>query len=632
MKLKPEEALKAARDAYEEDRKAHDEAVSQMERHYRAYRGVLEGGSEADSWNTKYHPAVAFQILETVVAGLVDPKPRWMLIPKARFVTPPEVADVRAAAAQLELLLAFQRKTPSFLRDQRIHRLQALICRLTAKKISWGYETRAYNDWETYQEPIHDDEGFQIGSVDKMRKVEGLEVVRDDPKSEVVDVRHLIIPQHARDWDSAPHVTHRLFLSFDEIKRRECKTNGGKQHDGECQGGYYHDVDKLKDKERGSSASESNTQGRELFNYAPHPDDITILEHWSIAPDGTIMLTVVGNGDVLLRHQESPYNHGKFPFTVTSGTPYPFRVHGISDVEQIMELQDMVWSLASQRMDNTKLVNNAIVLLREDMDDPDAFEFYPGARNTVADPQQVTMWTPDIRLAEVTLSAEQMVKRDMESISGGSQWLSGDASMNAGGTATEASLMTTLAQRRVAAKRQFFLEADAEEGNQYIQLNDQLLTEDRYLQVVGAEGFQGWELIQPDVFRQFGFQIEIEGQDESLMREQRRAEKQALYQVAVQAAPVHAAIQQPLNLKAFMDDLLDAHDVRDKDRYYAAAPQPVMPEQGAEPGAPEDALSGLNGGVTNPGLAAGPLAPSNETSMSPVADDQQMGAMFGPTQ
>jgi len=628
--MTPEEAGKAALAAFEEDKKPHEEAVSQMDRHYRAYRGVLEGGSEADSWNTKYHPAVAFQILETTVAGLVDPKPRWALVPRARFTQPPEVAEVREAASQLELLLAFQRKTPSFLREQRIHRLQALICRLTAKKISWDFHTRPYNDWESYSEPVEDDQGFQIGSVDKIRQVSGTEVVRDDPKSEVVDVRHLIIPSNAKSWEDATRVTHRLYLPFDEIKRRECKTKNGKPHKGPCQGGYYHNVDELKDKSKGSSAGESSGQDKALFDYAPHPDDVELLEHWHIGPDGGIMLTVLGNKNVLLRHQESPYYHGKFPFTVTSGTPYPFRTHGISDVEQIMELQEMIWSLASQRMDNVKLVNNAIILLREDMDDPDAFEFYPGARNTVSDPTQVEMWTPDIRLAEVSLSAEQMVKRDMESISGGSQWLSGDQSMNSGGTATEASLMTTLAQRRVAAKRQFFLEADAEEGNQYIELNDQLLTEDRYLQIVGAEGFAGWKLIKPDVFRQFGFQIEIEGQDESLMREQKRAEKQALYQVAVQAAQVHAAIGQPLNLQAFMDDLLDAHDVRDKARYYAAAPQPMV--AGQQQGGGQELPAEPGDGLTNPELAAGPLAPSNEDSMSPVADDQQMGAMSGPTQ
>jgi len=632
--LKPEEAGKKALDAFEEDRKPHEKAVSEMERHYRAYRGVLEGGSEADTWNTKHHPPLAFQILETVVAGLTDPKPRWSLVPKARFTTPPEVADVRAAAAQLELLLASQRKSSSFMRDQRIHRLQALICRLTARKVSWDYQLRPYNDWESYEEPVYDDVGFEIGSVSKMRQITGQEVVKDDPKSEVVDVRHLIIPAHATSFESAPRVTHRLYLPFDEIKRRECKVNGGKHHEGPCEGGYYHDVDKLKDKERGSSASEAAKQAGELFSYAPHPDDIELLEHWSINEDGSKELTVLGNKEINLRHRESPYNHGKFPFIVSTGTPYPFRVHGISDVEQIMELQEMIWSFSSQRMDNVKLVNNAIVLLREDTDDPDAFEFYPGARNLVADPEQVQMWSPDIRVAEVSLSAEAMLKQEMESVSGGSQWLSGDQSMNSGGTATEASLLTTLAQRRVAAKRQFFLEADAEEGQHYIDLNDQFLHEERYLQIVGREGFEGWKLINPAVFREFAFQIEIEGADESMMREQRQASKQALYQTAVAAAPVHHAVGQPLNLKAFMDDMLDAHDVRDKERYYAAAPQPALEEQQSPSQAPAEPGTGAEGagGITNPELAAGLLSPSSEESLSPVEPMQQMGAMSGPTQ
>ena len=78
----------------------------------------------------------------------------------------------------------------------------------------------------------------------------------------------------------------------------------------------------------------------------------------------------------------------------------------------------------------------------------------------------------------------------------------------------------------------------------------------------------------------------------------------------------------PLNMRAFMEDYLEAFDITDKDRYFAEAPQ-------APPGLVPQAEPGSNG-VTNPELAAGILAPSNQTTMSPAGAMQQALTQTGP--
>ena len=67
-------------------------------------------------------------------------------------------------------------------------------------------------------------------------------------------------------------------------------------------------------------------------------------------------------------------------------------------------------------------------------------------------------------------------------------------------------------------------------------------------------------------------------------------------QVAGQLAPVFAATQTPLNMRAFMDNLLDAYDIEDKDAFYSMmAQQPQsQPSQQAPVGQPGQ------GGVTSP--------------------------------
>jgi hypothetical protein len=99
----------------------------------------------------------------------------------------------------------------------------------------------------------------------------------------------------------------------------------------------------------------------------------------------------------------------------------------------------------------------------------------------------------------------------------------------------------------------------------------------------------------------------------------------------VASAGAHAASGQPLNLKAFMDDVLDAYDITDKDRYYTAVPpNPQMQGGGGGGGMPGMGMpNGQGGGVTNPALAAGMSSPSNPNSMSPEVFLQRLGSMRG---
>jgi hypothetical protein len=627
------QAIAKALKGFDEDSKHHDQYVEKVNRWYRAYDGVMERRSKANDWTNKVTGRYVFQIIETMVSSLMDPRPVWRLRATARFETPPEVEALRMGARNLELLLSQQRRRPGFLTDQRAHRLQGLVAGLTAKKTYWDLRDHTHPRNVTRLEPQFDPFGMYAGDLPVVDREVVTETVADDPASEVVDVRHLIWPWNARSVHSAMRLHHRTYHSFDELKRRECKVNGGKLHTGACEGGYYHNVDQLKDSARGSDAREHTADETNLFRSRPDKDDHMVLETWHRDEDGNLGLTASGNRTVLLRDRESPFWHGEFPFIMCSGMPYPFQVPGISDVAAIEQLQEMMWTLQNQRLDNTQLVNNAIILLREDMDDPDSFEFYPGAKNLVGDPQQVQMWTPDPSVATISLHAEAQLKADLQAISGGAPWLSGDSQASNSDTATEASILTNLAQRRVAAKKQFYLEADAAEGDQFIALNDQFLTEARYVEIVGKDARQGWELIDPESFREFKFRVELDALDESLMRQERKAEASAMLQVGMQQLMAFAAMSRAnpavkmINPMALYDDWLEANGVRDKDRYYLTAPPPPI-EVSGQSGQPQPGQPAQNGGVSAP-QATDMNAPSNAFSQSPVAAEQQLMALAG---
>jgi hypothetical protein len=141
--------------------------------------------------------------------------------------------------------------------------------------------------------------------------------------------------------------------------------------------------------------------------------------------------------------------------------------------------------------------------------------------------------------------------------------------------------------------------------------------------VVGKDGDEGWELIHPDTFNSGQFAIDVEQMDESLIRQERLAEANARLQIALTAVPVMAQIGQPLNMRAFVDDVLDAAGVQDKERYYSASPQTAqMPSPGGPP------QPGQPAGATAP-QAVDQNSPSNAFSQSPAAAMQQMLAMSG---
>lgn len=601
-------AAQAVKD-FDEDSKVHDELVRKVERRYRAYRGILERRSEAAQWTNKYHPWYVFPIIETMVAALVDPTPKWRPRARPRFDAAPDTEKLQLASRQLEVLLAYQLDKDGFAQQQRTHRLQGLIAGWTARKTYWRYEEAPKR-----RHRQHDVEIAPGLSIPVVRPSEQIEVVHDDPCSEVVDVRDLILHESATSLEKSQRITHRCFYTFDELKRLEAQ-------------GVFENVDELKES-RDVSSRLLESREKTLFDVDRTKDKIEVLEQWRREPDGLHVVSVA-NRKVQLRARKSPFWHGRYPFIVCSGTPDLFRIPGISDVEVVEQLQEMLWTLQNQRLDSLQLLNNAIILISDDVEDPDAFEFAPGEKWLVTRPDQVTMWTPDTRAAEVGLPAEAQIRSDMQATSGGTPWLSGDNRDTNTDTATEASILTNLAQRRVAAKRQHFIQSDAEVGEHFLLLNQQFLTEPRYVDIVGADGQDGYELIDPDNLRDLDFKIDLEAMDESLMRQERRAEKTALLQVALSAAPVFAALPGTpgLNMQAFMDDLLESHDVINKERYYSALPQAGALPAGGQ-GQPQQPPGGDQAGATAP-QAVDANSPSNAFSQSPVAALQRLGSMSG---
>lgn len=591
-------------------KKHHDRFVSFVERMYRAYRAVLDMKSEAAQWTSKLHPAYGLQLVEAVVANMIDDRTTFRMKPRPMIDDAARVQEYLLGARALENIVRYEMELARFSQKQRPFALQNSIAGLTVGKVAWDYEEGACLRYvEEEQEIYHPESGEVIGTYPMLVEQEHTRVKRDGPSFEVVDVRDFFWPENAQDVQNAAFIIHRVWMSVDEL--RECAKDGS-----------FKNVDKVVQTRDMQGEEEQRYREDALFMTNRKRGMVEVLEWWG--PRGQVV--TVANRSVLLSERKNPFHHGKRPFVVASSMPQPFNFVGISDMEVIEPLQRALWTTLNQRLDNVALLNNAIILLRDTADDQD-YEFAPGEFWTVEDPTEVQMWQPNPLPAEVSLGSENGLKADLNNVTGGLGMMAGqDLQQLDSATATGVSTLTSIAQRRLGARRQQFAYAYEDAGNMVIPLIQQFMQPAALVPITGVGGAQAFETVAKSQV-QGNFVCSVTSVSEAMMRQEKRAEAQALMQLAITAAPLAAAVGQPLNLKQWIDDLLEAFDKDDPDRYFAAEPQP----QAA--GAPGGA-SGMPspdqgpGGVTSP-MASGIQSPSNELSQSPAVMMQRFLAMKG---
>lgn len=615
------EAIQKVLTELDESRRFHDNFVTRVEKNYRAYRGVLERQSQAAQWTSKLHPPYAFQLIETVTANMIDDKTVFRMHPRPIMDDYARVEEYIQGSEALENIVRYEMEMDRLAKKQRPITLQNSIAGLSPAKIAWDYQEGIGRRYDTVERPVlHPDTGEQIGTFPVLVEQEHSRIVRDGPTINPIDVRDFFWPENAQDVQQAKFIIHRVWMSLDELKQRS----------------DFKNVDQLTETRDISDWERRNWRGDELFMTNRERGMIEVLERHGA--DGEII--TIANRRVLLKRERNTFWHGQKPFVVFSALPQPFQFVGVSDMETIRHLQEALWTTMNQRLDNLALINNAIIILRDTADDQE-YEFAPGEFWQVEDPTEVQMWQPNPLPAEVSMGAEAALKGDLNNITGGLGLMSGTENDTIDSkTATGVSTFTSLAQRRLAQRRQNFAYSWADAGDQLISNIQQFMTEDRLVPAIGKDGAALFKRVSP-MQVQGRYVCSVEVISESLMRQERRAEAQALFTLALQAAPLMAATQSPINLAQSYKDLLEAFDKEDADKYFASAQQNLQqPGQGGGGGGqngPPNVAPPQNGppslqpqplGVTAPQAAAA-TSPSNQVSQSPAMMLQRALAMRG---
>ena len=515
---------------------------------YRSYRGVLE--AMQDEWESQLSPPYSFQVVETIFSLIAAEHPRDRVIPMG-------AKDVAGAMAN-EKLLRIQRGKDNFNEKYAQWVKQGLVLGASPAKYSWEYEhcNMRRRRW------IPD----LTGGYREVKQTEPATYM-SQPSFTPHDLSDFFYDPSASRMRDCGFAIARYWVSADSL-RADAKGQDGTD-------GIYSQkgVNELLDGRSGGYSNRGATGSlNDDYIKRDRRDLCELLEYWSADN-----LIVVADRRVVLRNQAHPYANHRIPFVMATPVPDLYSMEGLSEVDLIADIQSAIWSNLNQRMDNTRLISNGIIMVRDTIDDTDKLVFSPRAIWPVSDPAEVQMWTPNHNITESSLEAEKTLKEDLMNITAAIPYLAGASpDLVNNSTATGINILSNNAMNRVLAKRQRFFDAMTEGGRMEIDLNQEFFRGPIELQMLDPQTNE-WAF--PTITAQdivCDCDYDIEETTESLNRQERRQEALLLFNTLVSAFPAIQASGMALNFEPIMEKLGDAFDIMDIQRWVKSAPQPQM--------------------------------------------------------
>jgi hypothetical protein len=575
---------------------AHGEFVRKVERGYRSYHGILKSSSPAASWKHKMHPPVAFNLIETIVSSTIEQGLRMKVTPapSLSYLPVPELQKMADTAETVEHLIRHEWRVDNMDGKQRALMLEMAIAGRAFGKSYWNLTEGTTKKQGIVHVQHVDDDGTPLGTTPTVTEISETKLLRDHSTFEVRDSRDVILHESARElqpWmpGGCQHLFDRGWYSKEQLLDLQAS-------------GYLKNVEALGETRDYSDAY--TDRERVLHDLQRTKDLHEVIEFWSYK-HGSVWRSIIGNRAVVLRaEEESPFWHGGYPFICCRSQPESFSMHGKGEIELIEQLQEMLWELMNQRLDNVELVNNMILLVSPEVEDPEGLRWFPGAQ-WQASPQEVAPLQVPYQVAEVALSAEQALRGDLQNVTAAAPFTSGTETQTVDQkTATGASIVMSAAQNRLAAKKYQAQLCFPEEASMRLKNCQQFMSSERSIHILGPDGNPYFKRISVlDLEGEFLFELTPYG--ESTLRQERRAETTQKTQVLLQSLPLGAAVGTPLSYQVVMTEFLKEWGDENPQKYFSQ--QPAAMGAAAGPGGPGGSPTGQPG--LPPGQPQGQLPP-----------------------
>lgn len=581
--------------------KARRSYETRWKRYYQLYRSHQEG--KPNDWHHSIFVPICFWIIETVTPRLVAQLPK--------FTAYPVGPDDQMAAKKMETLL-----------DWAVDQSDLYVELVKAFKSALKYGTAIIKTYHRQdmrrgrknemvspsiptevEEPLMDPEtGAPMYGLDGQpmmtrRIVEqpGPPVMvpqkysyvgYDGPAAECIDIFNFWVAPEAHDVDSARYVIHRVYKEMDYIKKK-------------VEEGIYQKPDAFSWEDIASVEEEPALERLAAIGLGDMGDDPTrkpveILEFWT--DDGRVI--TMANRKAILRVQENPFDHSEKPFVRIVDYVQEHEFWGVGEIEPLEGLQDLQNALVNNRLDNVALVMNAMFAVNvANLESEDDLEIRPGGVVRLRGDLTPDEVIKRIDLGDVTASAFQEAEineRTVEKVSGVTALQMGIDSPQYNSTATGASIITEMGASRFGLKAKMAeLTGLKRLGRHYGSIIQQFTTEERWVRLAGPEGQYIFQHFLPESIHG-ALDYDIESESTTQTQTVRQNTKQSILELM--------ATYNPAGVYAALDDLLDELGVRDKQRYFGAAPAMPYPQQPP----PDAGAAALPPGPQGQGMAALP--------------------------
>jgi hypothetical protein len=396
------------------------------------------------------------------------------------------------------------------------------------------------------------------------------------PVAQAVDIYNIFPAPEAESVDDARYLIHRRWADADWVKDR-------------VSDGTYRLPPNMSIDQMWSTADDPKDKRlQDVGLGSGRPDDSEhVAEVWECWRRSDNTVCTILNQKAIVRNVENPYEHGEFPFIRILDHLNPHEFWGTGEVEHLEGLQDAVNAMWNQRIDNVRLVLNAMFIFdRNAITDTNELVSRPGGGISVDNQHGYPMdqVVQRVNFGDVTSSSYEEVASlvDMtEKVSGANGFTAGgDPSEQLNQTATGAAIITEQGNARFSMKAKLAeLTGLRSLFRQYGGLIQQFTPPDMTMRIIGDDGSVDFQPIDPAAL-DGAFDIDIEAESSTQTESMRKDQTMSLLQIANQT--VRPDGTPVFNIDAMAEDVLRAFQKKDIARYIAEAPvaQPVDPETG----------------------------------------------------
>lgn len=493
-------------------------------KYYQMYRS-FPGTRKKGDWKSRVWMPISFYVIETITPRLVAQLPKFSVYPVG-----PEDS---LGAEQMEKLLAWAT-------DQSDMYLELVKAFKSSLMYGTGIVKTMYEERIKYrmlQVPVMEpvtmsvptgeidldgnpiEEQMEVGQqpTGEIQRIRQPFVAYQGPRAEAVDIANFFPAPEATSIEDARYVIHRVFRSRKHIEQMAAsgvyKLPPDTEWNDFLQAYDYPAAERLSSVNLGTGTMPDRNE----------QNLIEILEVWT----DEVVVAIAGRS-VLLRAERNPFSHGEKPFVRIVDHLVPHEFWGIGELEPLEGIQDTLNALWNSRIDNVKMVLNAMFAVSD--------EYLVDKRDLVTRPGGVVRFKEGIPLnqafqridlGETTNSAyteAAEIERFSEKVSGVSAYQMGMDSPALNRTATGVALISEQGNTRFAHKTKIAeLTGLRRLASHYGSILQQYMPPEMPMRLFGPEGQVYFEVTTPEsIMGAFDYDVEAESssQTESIRQEQ----------------------------------------------------------------------------------------------------------------